>query len=57
MVECSEQVFILTFPLTKTKKAGEYSAKEIKSSLRYLESKYRYEMCEDVHEVANYLER
>ena len=56
MVECSEQVFILTFPLTKTKKAGEYSAKEIKSSLRYLESKYRYEMCEDVHQVANYLE-
>ena len=56
MVECCEQVSVCFINFTKTHKSDKYTAKEIKSELKYLQSKYKYEMSEDVHQVANYLE-
>ena len=32
------------------------SLKEVRTTKKYIESMYRYEMFEDVHQVANYLE-
>jgi hypothetical protein len=44
------------FKCAKEHQKDTYTRKDVISRLKYIQSHYRYEMFEDVHQVANYLE-
>jgi hypothetical protein len=56
-VEIKKTFKIFCFKYKKThESANDVSLKQVKSTLKYTQSHYKYAMFEDVHQVANYLE-